>query len=85
MRELQRLSAGRVEDADVRAVRLTIHVSPGPRGAYVSYTLAYAIDVRREGHDFRFVVDADTGDLLDDAVVPVVPSRLDGAGDDESP
>jgi len=78
VRELQRLSVGRVEDADVRAVRLTIHVSPGPRGAYVSYTLAYAIDVKREGHDFRFVVDADTGDLLDDAVVPVVPpSPLD--------
>lgn len=85
VRELQRLSVGRVEDADVRAVRLTIHVSPGPRGAYVSYTLAYAIDVRREGHEFRFVVDADTGDLLDDAVVPVVPSHLDGAGEDESP
>ena len=74
VRELQRLSVGRVEDADVRSVRLTIHVSPGPRGACVSYRLAYAIDVRREGHDFRFVVDADTGDLLDDAVVPFVPS-----------
>jgi hypothetical protein len=72
VRELRRASVGRVEDADVRAVRLTIHVSPGPRGAYVSYWLAYAIDVRREGHDFRFIVDADTGDLLEDAVVPVV-------------
>jgi hypothetical protein len=80
VRELQRLSVGRVDDADVRAVRLTIHVSPGPRGSYVSYSLAYAIDVKREGHDFRFVVDADTGDLLDDAVVPVVPSSpLDDA------
>ena len=74
VRELRRLSLGRVEDADVRAVRLTIHVSPGPRDAYVSYTLAYAIDVRREGSDFRFIVDADTGDLLEDAVVPVLPS-----------
>ncbi len=82
VRELQRLSVGRVEDADVRSVRLTIHVSPGPRGAYVSYWLAYAIDVRREGHDFRFVVDADTGALLDDAVVPVVPSS---PLDEESP
>lgn len=82
VRELQRLSVGRVTDPDVRAVRLTIHVSPGPRGAYVSYSLAYAIDVKREGHDFRFVVDADTGDLLDDAVVPVVPSSpLDGLDD----
>jgi hypothetical protein len=74
VRELRRLSLGRVEDADVRAVRLTIHVSPGPRDAYVSYTLAYAIDVRRESSDFRFIVDADTGDLLEDAVVPVLPS-----------
>jgi hypothetical protein len=79
VRELRRASVGRVDDADVRAVRLTIHVSPGPRGAYVSYWLAYAVDVRREGHDFRFIVDADTGDLLEDAVVPVVPpSPLDG-------
>jgi hypothetical protein len=74
VRELQRVSVGRVEESDVRSVRLTIHVSPAPRGSYVSYALAYAVDVRREGHDFRFVVDADTGDLLEDAVVPVVPS-----------
>ena len=81
VRELQRRSVGRVDDGDVRAVRLTIHVSPGPRGAYVSYWLAYAIDVRREGNDFRFVVDADTGDLLEDAVVPVVAaSPLDDDG-----
>lgn len=74
VRELERRSLGRVEDADVHAVRLTIHVSPGPRDAYVSYTLAYAVDVRRAGSDFRFVVDADTGDLLEDAVVPVIPA-----------
>lgn len=72
VRELRRVSLGRVEDRDVRAVRLTIHASPGPRAVYVSYWLAYAVDVVRERHAFRFVVDADTGDLLDDAVVPVV-------------
>jgi hypothetical protein len=78
VRELKRAPLGRVEDADVRAVRLTILVSPGPRDAYVSYTLAYAVDVRRAGSDFRFVVDADTGDLLEDAVAPVIPgSPLD--------
>lgn len=71
--QLRRRSLGRVEDADVRGVRLTIHVSPGLRDAYVSYWLAYAVDVIRERHPFRFVVDADTGDLLEDAVVPVVP------------
>jgi hypothetical protein len=72
VRELRRLSLGRAEDADVRAVRLTIHVSPGPRDAYVSYSLAYAVDVVRQRQAFRFVVDADTGDLLEDAAVPVV-------------
>jgi hypothetical protein len=74
VRELRRKSLGRIEDKDVRAVRLTIHISPGPRGAYVSYWLAYAIDVRREGQHFRFIVDGDTGDLLEDAVVPVLPA-----------
>jgi hypothetical protein len=73
VRELERMSVGRVEDADVRTVRLTIHVSPGPRASYVSYWLAYAIEVRRKGDDFRIVVDADTGDLLEDSAVPVVP------------
>ncbi len=78
VRELRRAPLGRVEDADVRAVRLTIHVSRGPRDAYVSYTLAYAVDVKRAGSVFRFIVDADTGDLLEDAVVPVIPvSPLD--------
>lgn len=72
VRELRRRSLGRVEHADVRAIRLTVHVSPGPRGAYVSYWLAYAVDVLRERQPFRFVVDADTGDILDDAVVPVL-------------
>jgi hypothetical protein len=74
VRELKRAPLGRVEDADVRAVRLTILVSPGPRDAYVSFTLAYAVDIRRAGSDFRFVVDADTGELLEDAVVPVIPA-----------
>ena len=80
MRELHRAPLGRVEDADVRHVRLTIHVSPGPRGAYVSYTLAYAVDVRRDQPTFASSSTADTGDLLEDAVVPVIPaSPLDGA------
>lgn len=75
VRELRRMSLGRVEDADVRAVRLTIHVSPGPRGAYVSYWLAYAVDVLRERQPFRFVIDADTGDLLEDAAPPVLKAE----------
>jgi hypothetical protein len=80
VRELRRMSLGRVDRADVRAVRLTVHVSPGPRGAYVSYWLAYVVDVLRERQPFRFIVDADTGDLLEDAVVPVLQS---GIGDED--
>lgn len=78
VRELTRIPLGLVVDADVKAVRLTIHISPAPRGAYVSYWLAYAVDVVKNHQPFRFIVDADTGDLLEDAVVPVVPvSPLD--------
>lgn len=81
VRELRRVPLGVVADADVRAIRLTIHVSPGPRSAYVSYALAYAVDAVKERHTFRFIVDADTGALLEDAVVPVVPAT---ETDDES-
>lgn len=82
VRELRRVPLGTVADRDVRAIRLTIHVSPGPRSAYVSYTLAYAVDVVKERNPFRFVVDADTGALLEDVVVPVVPATR--TGDEES-
>lgn len=74
VRELRRVPLGNVADADVRHIRLTIHVSPGPRFAYVSYALAYAVDVVKDDHLFRFIVDADRGELLEDAVVPVVPA-----------
>lgn len=74
MRELRRRSLGRVEDGDVRGIRLVIHVSPGLRGAWVSYWLAYSIDVLRGRHVFRFVVDADTGEILEDTRVPVLPA-----------
>lgn len=81
VRELRRVPLGNVADADVRHIRLTIHVSPGPRFAYVSYSLAYAVDVVKEHHLFRFIVDADRGELLEDAVVPVVPAT---ASDEEA-
>lgn len=76
-RELRRLPLGFVRDGDVRAIRLVVHVSPGPRLAYVSYSLAYAVEVVKDRLPFRFVVDADTGDLLEDAEVPVVPEPSD--------
>jgi len=77
VRELGRLPLGPVTAADVRPPRLTIDVSPGPRFAYVSYTLAYAVEVVKAQHPFRFVVDADSGALLEDPVVPIVPPNDD--------
>lgn len=77
-RELRRVDLGRVEDKDVRIVRLIVHVSPALRGAYVSYWLAYEILVVKGHQPFRFVVDADTGELLEDPQAPIVPaSSLD--------
>lgn len=78
VRELRRQSLGKVASSDVVGRTLTIWVSPGPMNAYVAYHLAYRIDVGRGGHWFRFIVSADTGDLLDDAKVPVI-----GAGPPE--
>ena len=79
LRELRRVPLGTVAEGDVRAVRLTIHVSPGPRSAYVSYRLAYAVDVVKDRHPFRFIVDADSGALLEDVEAPLVP---EAAADD---
>ncbi len=72
VRELRREKLGPVEPTDVVARTLTVQVARGPFDAFVSYHLAYAIDVGRGGYWFRFIVDADTGDLLDDASAPVV-------------
>ncbi len=72
VRELQRIPLGSVAAGDVATPRLTIDVSPGPRLAYVSYTLAYAVLVLKDRHPFLFVVDADTGAVLKDPEAPIV-------------
>jgi hypothetical protein len=72
VRELRRESVGHVRDVDIIQRHLTVWASPGPFGAYTSFTLAYVVQVGLGGYMFRFVVDADTGALLDDAAVPVV-------------
>ena len=72
VRELPRIPLGNVAAADIAPPRLTIDVSPGPRLAYVSYTLAYAVLVLKDHHPFLFVVDADTGAVLKDPEVPIV-------------
>jgi hypothetical protein len=78
-KELLRESLGKASAADVVGRQLTVHVSNGPIGAYVAYHLAYAVVVVRRGHRFTFVVSADSGDLLEDAEVPIArqdPSQL---------
>jgi len=77
VRDLQRIPLGNVAAADVAPPRLTIDVSPGPRFAYVSYTLAYAVLVVKDHHPFLFIVDADTGAVLKDPEVPMVPPAED--------
>lgn len=72
VRELRRQSLGKAASSDVVGRTLTVWVSPGPMGAYVAYHLAYRIDLGRGGHWFRFIVSADTGELLDDAKVPIL-------------
>lgn len=75
VRPLARVPLGAATPADVRHVTLHIHVSVGPMTAYVSYVLAYAVDVLRGDQPFRFIVDADTGDLLVDAKAPVLTAE----------
>ncbi len=66
VRQVKYEPAGVVRIEDVVARALTIRVSTGPLGAYVSYVLAYAVIVVKDGTRWTFVLDADTGDVLED-------------------
>lgn len=95
MRELQRIQLGALSPNDVTRVQLVIQVSAGPKLAWLTYRLAYLIDVAKEVPPalaflrrapqpswltgptpgfffFRYVVDADSGDVLEDARPPLV-------------
>jgi hypothetical protein len=71
VRELRRESLGHLTDANIVKRALVVWASPGPLGAYTSYVLAYVVVATLAGHAFRFIVDADTGALLDDATMPI--------------
>jgi hypothetical protein len=76
-RELRRLPLGPIQPEDVERVAPVILASVGPRFAWVAYRLAYAVDVAKPAAPgrfffFRYVVDADTGDVLEDARAPIV-------------
>jgi hypothetical protein len=85
VRELRRIALGEVRPEDVTHMQLVIHVSTGPELAWLTYRLGYFVEVGKSsplmGFDgladgppqyffFRYVVDADTGDVLEDARAP---------------
>lgn len=91
VRELRRVPLGKVTAQDVTHVQLVVHVSTGPQLAWLTYRLAYFIEVARPAavvdpslddlitgppsfFFFRYVVDADTGDVVEDARAPVTAS-----------
>jgi hypothetical protein len=90
-RDMRRMPLGKVQAEDVLRLQLVIHESAGPELAWLTYRLAYFVEVGKPvpvemgGGDplssppiffFRYVVDADTGDVLEDARAPITPSVL---------
>jgi hypothetical protein len=82
---------GTVSARDVTHVKLVVHVSTGPQLAWLTYRLAYFVEVARPARFaevpgdelvlgppsfffFRYVVDADTGDVIEDAHAPLASS-----------
>lgn len=92
--ELRRIPLGGVQATDVTRVQLVIHVATGPQLAWLTFRLAYFVEVAKPvpaeilGEEpgiaappqyffFRYVVDADTGDVLEDARAPLsAPAAL---------
>lgn len=74
---LRKLELGVLAREDVRRVRPDVHVSEGPLGAYRVYRLVYVVEVAKALPEagfcfFAFTVDADTGELVEDARVPTI-------------
>lgn len=90
LEQLRRIPLGKLRADEVRRIELVVHVSTGPELAWTTYRLAYFIEVAKVREPpaddplggapqvffFRYVVDADTGDVLEDARVPVTQSSL---------
>jgi len=100
--ELRRIPLGEVRAEDVTRMQLVIHVATGPQLAWLTYRLAYVVEVAKPAagtrdeeeldlgssvmtgaaprfYFFRWVVDADTGDVLEDARVPLAAAPDGGA------
>lgn len=91
VRELRRVPLGTIAPSDVTHVQLVIHVATGPQLAWLTYRLGYFVEIakpaRAELFDgrlaagpqfffFRYVVDADSGDVLEDARAPMAPAVI---------
>ncbi len=89
-RELRRIPLGEVQASDATRMQLVVHISTGPQLAWLTYRLAYFVEIAKpvpaelrdddatDGEPpqyffFRWVVDADTGDVLEDARPPFSP------------
>lgn len=81
----ERIPLGELHAADLTRVELVVHVSAGPQLAWVVYRLAYLVEFARPMpgepwpsidpaavHFFRYVVDADSGEVLEESRAPVV-------------
>ena len=86
-RSRTRIPLGEIHAEDVTNVALVIHVSTGPQLAWLVYRLAYAVELARPTpgaevvpvpvenagfYFFRYVVDADTGEVVEDSKAPIV-------------
>jgi membrane protease YdiL (CAAX protease family) len=81
VRALRRIQLGEVRPEDVTHMQLVIHVATGPQLAWLTYRLGWFVEVARampvapgdppQFFFFRYVVDADSGDVLEDASAPV--------------
>ena len=84
---LHRIPLGELRPDDVTHMQLVIHVATGPQLAWLTYRLAYFVEVAKPAPPnvdvaeepgatsssyffFRYVVDADSGDVLEDTRAP---------------
>jgi hypothetical protein len=84
-----RLPLGRIEASDLVRILPVVHRSEGPRLAWVTYRLGYALVFGKSAgvagglglgppvYFFSYVVDADTGDVVEDARAPAVAPPIE--------
>ena len=74
---MRKVELGALRREDVRRVRPDVRIDDGPLGAWRTYRLVYVVEVAKPTEDrgfsfFAFAVDADTGEVVEDARVPTI-------------